>query len=400
MLSKIICPLFNHGEMIFLQGLNVILGDDDAKNSIGKSSALMVIDFAMGGTSLLDDKTGVIKALGHHTYNFEFIFNEEKYFFTRSTNESRVIHKCNKYYKSIKEISIDEYTEKLKKLYGLQQLKGSFRSLVSPFIRIWNKGSLDPEQPFSADTKETGGSAIGRIIDLFSRTSDIEEEKSILDAHNKKKILISKSMIAEIIPKINKSQYKANQKKISENTEAIDALKKGFSGALSTYEALFDEKLRELQHQKIDLISQRSEVQTKIDRIRRDLLGVTPRLTANIALICEFFPSVNADRLQQVESFHHSISKIVQRELKQDLTSHSKTLEEINTKIHDLEAEISTNLDAKGTPDDLFARFFDLKEITDKASEENRFYDQKATIEKESSLSKQRLGNPPINNGS
>ncbi|KHS88672.1 chromosome partitioning protein ParA [Pectobacterium brasiliense] len=391
MLSKITCPLFNHGEINFHQGLNLILGDDDAKNSIGKSSALMVIDFAMGGSSLLEDKAGVIKALGHHTYNFEFIFDKEKYFLKRSTSESNVIHECNKDYDSIKEISIDEYTKKLKDFYALQKLKSSFRSLVGPFIRIWNKGALDPNHPFSADTKEPAGTAIGRLIDLFSRTNDIEEEKSILDTHNEKKKLISKSMAAEIIPKINKTQYKTNQKKISENTEAIEALKKGFSGALSAYEALFDEKLRELQHRKIDLIGQRNEAQTKIDRVRRDLQGVTPRLTANIALIQEFFPNIDIDRLQQVEFFHQNISKIVQRELKKDLASHTETLDLINTEILNIEKDISSNLAAKGTPDDLFARVFDLKEITDKASEENRFYDQKAAIEKEASLSKERL---------
>ena len=391
MLSKIICDLFNHREMVFHQGLNVILGDDDAKNSIGKSSALMVIDFAMGGSSLLEDKAGVIKALGHHSYCFEFTFNKKKYFFKRSTNESSAIHECNKDYDSVTEISIDEYTEKLKDLYKLQDLKSSFRSLVSPFIRIWNKGALDPDHPFSAYAKEPAGTAVGRLVDLFLRTGDIEEEKSVLDANNEKKKLISKSMAAEIIPKINKTQYKANQKKISENTEAIDALKNGFSGALSAYEALFDEKLRELQHQKIDLASQRNEVQAKIDRIRRDLLGVTPRLTANIALIQEFFPNVDVDRLQQVESFHKNISKMVQRELRKDLNYHSEVLNEINEKISKIESDVAANLAAKGTPDDLFARVFDLKEITDKASEENRFYDQKSAIEKEASLSKERL---------
>lgn len=391
MLSKIICPLFNHREISFTPGLNVILGDDDAKNSIGKSSALMVIDFAMGGKSLVEDKAGIIRALGHHTYSFEFNFDGHQYFFKRSTNESNVIHECNSSYESTKEISIDEYTQTLKILYGLQQLKNSFRSLVSPFIRIWNKGSLDPDDPFSRDIKEAGSVAIGRIIDLFSRTSDIEQEKSVLDVLNEKKKLISKSMSSEIIPKINKTQYKDNQKLIAENTKVIESLKQGFTGALNAYEALFDERLRELQYQKNNLNNKQNEVQTKIDRIKRDLLGVTPRLTTNIALIQEFFPDIDADRLQKVESFHQNISKMVQRELKKDLAVHSKVLEETNNKISTLESEIHNSLASKGTPDDLFARVFDLKEITDKASEENRFYDQKMNINNEALSSKSRL---------
>lgn len=39
MLKQIKCNLFNHKQIDFHDGLNIILGDDEAKNSIGKSSA-------------------------------------------------------------------------------------------------------------------------------------------------------------------------------------------------------------------------------------------------------------------------------------------------------------------------------------------------------------------------
>jgi len=391
MLNKVICPLFNHGEISFHLGLNIILGDDDAKNSIGKSTALMVIDFAMGGTSLLEDKAGAIKSLGHHEYSIEFIFENVSYFFKRSTDISNLIQICNKDYEVMEEISVEDYRAKLKALYNLDHLKSSFRSIVSPFSRIWNKGGLDPDQPFAGDIKESAGLAIERFIDLFEHTNKIAEEKKVLDAHNERKKLISKSMSAEIIPKINKTQYKFNQKRIEDNAIVIEDLKLGFTGALSAYEALFDERLRALHLQKNDLVTKRNELQTKIGRLKRDLLGVTPRLTVNIALITEFFPSVNVERLEQVEAFHQNIGKMVQKELKKELTQYSLDESELNVEISNLENNIRDGLADKGTPDDLFARVFELKEITDKAAEENRFYDQKADIDKEASRSKGRL---------
>lgn len=391
MLTKIICSLLNRGEISFHAGLNVILGDDDAKNSIGKSSALMIIDFAMGGTSLLEDKAGIIKSLGHHAYIFEFDFNGVKSFFSRSTNEPSIILVCTKDYQVTGKISIEEYTAKLKKLYDLEYLRNSFRSLVSPFSRIWNKGALDPEQPFFSDAREAAGVAIGRLIDLFERSDDIAEEKSILDAHNERKKIISKSMSEEIIPKINKTQYKANQSIITSKMNTIEALKQGFTGALSAYEALFDESLRKLQQQKNQLANQRNEILTKKDRIERDLLGITPKLSANIALVQEFFPNVDAKRLELVESFHQNISKTVQKELRKDLASYSEQISNLNVEISDLEDNIRTSLASKGTPDDLFARVFELKEFVDKASEENKFYDKKEAIKIDVSLSKKRL---------
>ncbi|HCM8070442.1 TPA: DUF2326 domain-containing protein [Klebsiella variicola] len=391
MLTKIICSLLNRGEISFHAGLNVILGDDDAKNSIGKSSALMIIDFAMGGTSLLEDKAGIINSMGHHAYIFEFDFNGVKSFFSRSTNEPSIILVCTKDYQVTGKISIEEYTAKLKKLYDLEYLRNSFRSLVSPFSRIWNKGALDPEQPFFSDAREAAGVAIGRLIDLFERSDDIAEEKSILDAHNERKKIISKSMSEEIIPKINKTQYKANQSIITSKMNTIEALKQGFTGALSAYEALFDESLRKLQQQKNQLANQRNEILTKKDRIERDLLGITPKLSANIALVQEFFPNVDAKRLELVESFHQNISKTVQKELRKDLASYSEQISNLNVEISDLEDNIRTSLASKGTPDDLFARVFELKEFVDKASEENKFYDKKEAIKIDISLSKKRL---------
>ncbi|AJJ68678.1 chromosome segregation ATPase [Yersinia intermedia] len=391
MLTKIICSLLNRGEISFCAGLNVILGDDDAKNSIGKSSALMIIDFAMGGTSLLEDKAGIIKSMGHHDYIFEFDFNGVKSVFSRSTNEPSIVRIYTKDYQFTNEISIEEYTAKLKYLYDLDHLRNSFRSLVSPFSRIWNKGALDPEQPFFSHAKEAAGVAIGRLIDLFERSDDIAEEKSILDAHNEKKQIISKSMNEEIIPKINKTQYKANQNIIASKMNTIEALKQGFTGALSAYEALFDESLRKLQQRKNELANQRNEILTKKDRIERDLLGITPRLSANIALVQEFFPNVDAKRLEQVESFHQNISKTVQKELRKGLIIYSEQISNLNVEISDLEDNIRTSLASKGTPDDLFARVFELKEFVDKATEENKFYDKKEAINIDVSLSKKRL---------
>lgn len=198
-------------------------------------------------------------------------------------------------------------------------------------------------------------------------------------------------MSEEIIPKINKTQYKANQSIITSKMNTIEALKQGVTGVLSAYEALFDESLRKLQQQKNQLANQRNEILTKKDRIERDLLGITPKLSANIALVQEFFPNVDAKRLELVESFHQNISKTVQKELRKDLASYSEQISNLNVEISDLEDNIRTSLASKGTPDDLFARVFELKEFVDKASEENKFYDKKEAIKIDVSLSKKRL---------
>lgn len=392
MLKEIQCPLFKQGKICFHQGLNIILGDDDAKNSIGKSTALMIIDFAQGGDSFLKDEAGAINALGQHHYNFSFVFSGQSYFFSRSTDVSNVVHICDKDYARLSELPIDDYRKKLSELYGLASLESSYRSVVSPFSRIWKKGGLEPDQPFVVAPKEASGTAIGRLIDLFGHSSKISAEKNVIDGQKARKKLITGSMNERIIPNINKAQYKTNTKMITENSAQIEQLKQGFGGALNAYEALFDENLRRMQLRKNELTNLRSELQCKIKRLLREISGITPHLAANIALVAEYFPAVNVGRLEQVEAFHQKIGNIVKNELKDELATTQSEHASLASESLSLEQEIQTALKSKGMPDDMFKRVFELKEITDKASNENSYFDQKIQLEDAIKLSSRRLG--------
>jgi len=391
MLKEIQCPLFNHTRISFHQGLNIILGDDDAKNSIGKSTALMVIDFAQGGDSFLKDEAGAIRALGHHHYNFSFVFAGQPYFFSRSTDGSDVVYVCDNDYARLSELPVKDYRRTLKEFYGLVSLESSFRSIVSPFARIWRKGGLEPDQPLISAPKEPSGIAINRLIDLFDRSAAIATEKKVIDRQKERKKLIAGSMNAKIIPHINKSQYVANTKTITENTVQIEQLKQGFSGALNAYEALFDKSLRCMQQRKNEFTNLRNELQTKVKRLQRDISGITPRLAANIALVAEYFPTVDMERLEQVEAFHQKIGSIVKKELKDELAAAQLEEYALTSEIMSLDQQIQTALKSKGMPDDLFKRIFDLKEITDKAAEENKYFEQKAQLKEAIKISGHRL---------
>lgn len=391
MLKEIECPFFNHKKIVFHEGLNIILGDDVAKNSIGKSTALMVIDFAFGGNSFLNDDAGAIKELGHHQYNFFFEFKKEPYFFSRSTDTSELVYICDENYVRKRELSLDSYRKKLKELYEFQNVLSSFRSIVSPFSRIWKKGGLEPDQPFIASPREASGVAINRLIDLFGYVTAIAAEKKVIDDQKKRKKLINDSMTESIIPNIKKTKYKENARTISENTLKIEQLKQGFGGALNTYEALFDEDLRTLQQRKNDLRNIKTELQSKLTRLAREISGITPRLSENIALVSEFFPTVDVERLEKVEVFHHKIGGILKKELKSELSEAERENVALMGEIASLEAQIQVALSDKGMPNDLFNKVFNLKEITDQAIEENKYFDQKVKLNDAIKLSSQRM---------
>lgn len=392
MLKEIRCVHFSHSPIQFHTGLNVILGDDNAKNSIGKSTVLMVIDFVLGGSTFTDkDDAGAIRKLGPHCYDFSFVFGSERMYFSRATDSPDLVHECNQAYEALREVGIDDYNRLLKRMYGLDELEGSFRSVMNPFSRIWKKGGLNPAHPFIGADKEPLAAAITRLVDLFGRSSDVAQERKTLDVLKSRKKLIGDSMTASIIPKITKTQYVENNRSIEVNREQIEQLKIGFGGALNVYESLFDEDLRRKQQRKNELGVQRVELQNKIRRLEREISGITPRLAANISLVADFFPTVDVQRLEQVESFHQKIGSIVKKELRDELASATEQESATLAEIAQIDGGIQASLQSKGMPDDVFNRVFELKEAIDKATNENIHFESKVNVDAEVKGSNDRL---------
>ena len=61
------------GIIKFHTGLNVVLGSKVGTTSIGKSTTLLLIDFAFGGNTYAG--SNAVKELGNHTIYFTFSFN-------------------------------------------------------------------------------------------------------------------------------------------------------------------------------------------------------------------------------------------------------------------------------------------------------------------------------------
>jgi hypothetical protein len=110
-----------------------------------------------------------------------------------------------------------------------------------------------------------------------------------------------------------------------------------------------------------------------------------------LPLVKEYFPSVDVERLEQVEAFHQKIGSIVKKELKDELATAQLEESALTSEIMSLEQQIQAALKSKGMPDDLFKRIFDLKEITDKAAEENKYFEQKVQLEEAIKISGHRL---------
>ena len=81
MLKEIFCSKFKQPKIEFHNGLNVILGDNNGSNSIGKSTMLLIIDYVFGGDTYT--RSDVIDNIGQHEICFCFEFGEVNFYYGR-----------------------------------------------------------------------------------------------------------------------------------------------------------------------------------------------------------------------------------------------------------------------------------------------------------------------------
>jgi hypothetical protein len=193
MLVEIRCNKFRDKKIGFHSGLNVVLGDSVATNSIGKSTLLMVLDFVFGGESFLEHNKDVVDELGHHDYFFAFRFGGKLFHFRRGTYAPDIVFRCDEQYSEVEAISIEEYTAFLKASYSLGDIDLSFRSIVSLFSRIWGKENLDVKHPLHSFKSQKPSDCVTNTIKLFKKYEPIKLLSENVKNKNDEKTTISKA---------------------------------------------------------------------------------------------------------------------------------------------------------------------------------------------------------------
>src|SRR5690554_5784627 len=150
MLREISCELFKIGEQMrplvrFHKGLNIVLGGEAGANSIGKSTMLLIIDFAFGGDAYV--KSDAVRELDNHNIHFTFEFEGKPYYFIRHTASSGDIFQLSENGNIIASLKRDEYVNWLSERYEIDFAGVKFRNTISRFFRIYGKNNYNELRP-------------------------------------------------------------------------------------------------------------------------------------------------------------------------------------------------------------------------------------------------------------
>lgn len=379
MLKLIKCDKFRHESISFSSGLNVVLGDEKASNSIGKSTLLMILDFVFGGETYLDYNSDTVAELGHHTYQFQFEF-EKKYYFERATVSPNIVELCDANFNRVDTLSLKQFKSFLSEKYQLSSLLASFRSIVGLYSRVWGKGNIDTSKPMHLVSQQSAKFAINNLLKVYGKYGELEDLEESLDKVVKDNTALKSAWKSKLIPQVLKSKYQDNKKVIETVQIELSEIKDQLAKYTSNLNEIVSKELLELKADKDVLLADELNLNAQLNQLRSNLTSSKHFKSKNLQELASFFPTANINKLAEIESFHKEISSILAAEireaeklLEQQVTDIKIELRRVDTMVRELTQDVKA-------PDAVVDRVCKLSNRLKEALLENEYYDLSSSL--------------------
>lgn len=365
----------------FHKGLNVVLGDDNGSNSIGKSTFLMILDFVFGGEDYLKRCVDVQNNVKEHTIYFSFDFDGNKYYFSRNTNNPNKIVRCDSKYQALPNLemlSLDDYGKFLCEKYELPPEITKWRGAIAKFIRVYKRDTLDEEHPLMSNKNEPATDAIKGYMRLFDRYSTVEELiKKASDANEEKEAFRkSTQKYNNVIAAKSEKEKNFNTSKISELEQKEHELINNSDKGLLDLDSLTAQRLSVLNELLINYRRQRASIQAQLNSLRRDMVGQKRSFKKTFADLERFFPNEEFHTLEEIECFHQKLAKILDQEFVETEKNLTSTYALLDKEIISIQQQIAETKNIPNVSQAILKEYAEITAELNKLRQANANYDE------------------------
>lgn len=371
MLKSIFCDKFTSPVITFGNGLNAIVGAEDGYNSIGKSTALLLVDFAFGGSDLVTKCDDVIRNIGHIDITITFEF-DKVYLFRRSTENPNEVLDLNQ----DKLIPLFDFSSFLKDKYSITSQYYTFRDCVSGFSRIYRRENYNENRPLDAFPKDNWKNIRKRMLNLFDEYWKIAQLEGNRASEEVRLKDINGAFNSGAVTKITKRQYNSNVAALKRLRLDIDRFKESLEGGFADARAIVDENIASIKHDKDVLLKKKIALESSLNRIKDNLSGVKSKSRQSLDSILTFFPEIEESKIYELDAFHKGITGILKKQLQNEIASISKKITILRGDIDELNDHILSHVGNKEDVLVVFEHYLDLDRLYKELSNQNFFKDQ------------------------
>ena len=390
MLSEIYCDKFYQKTIRFREGLNVVLGTPDADNSIGKSTLLLIVDYAFGGDTYAR-ASDIVKNIGEHKIGFKFQFEDGEHTFLRAVPDSAKIWRCDSDYGPLDLIAKEQFTEWLSKKYELNLYQLSFRDAVGRYIRVYGKDNYDEKHPLNITSKEPNQKAKKALLKLFDGYKVLSDYEKVANEAKEECQTYKKAQENNFIVKIGKRQYEKNEKEVTNKKKEIEELTQMLDKGLLDIDTSASERAIELKRELTPQKRMRSKLHNKIALLDENLNYTFSETTESFEQLKQFFPSVNVKHLSEIETFHKKIATIFDAELQEERKRTQKQLDEVNKDIQLLENELSGLIKNPNLSTVVLQKYAETLTQIEKMQQENEAYRKRVLLDERNKTASKNL---------
>lgn len=378
----------------FHEGLNAIVGDADRANSIGKSTLLMIIDFAFAGEDYIKKCPDVQAAIQDHTINFTLLFDGTEYSFARRTNDYMYVIPCDRNYVPLQneqKMHIDDYRSFLLDKYHIDAEGLTWRGIMSKFIRVYRRDTMDAERPLQASKEEPIKDSVINYMKQFRRYAIVKAKVDQASSAEKERSSFKVSVDrGHIRMAQTQKEFDANRTLISELEQEENELAENSNRGLLDLDSLQAQQINAIDDQITSYSRQRARVQSQLNAIRREMTEGKKSFKRSYDDLARFFPNVEFKTIEQVDGFHQGLAKVLTEEFRESerelATTHMMLCNEIARLKREKEAiisipnvtkavlkryaEITTHLNNARTANENFATYARLKEVAAKYAQD------------------------------
>lgn len=324
------------------KGLNVINGQSGAKNSIGKTTALVIIDFIFGGETYLD--TDVVSNVGDHYIAFTFEFDGKRYSFRRSTDEPNTYVQFETDENNVvAELSKEDFLDFLSKNYGLPTQDFSFRESVGGLFRIYSKDNTNAVSPLRQHPGQNNENSLKGLVKNFREFQKIKRLADIKDEADKLLTTLRTGRSIGLLPNMvtNQTTCEEAREKIRLLQNQIEELNQEQGEVPTDSEIQEYDRRDQLERRIRELSAKQKHLENRMRLLESSQdMGFYPK-EADINALMDFFPEANYRKLLEIENFHKKLASILEEEFNSERKNVVASLEAINTLIETNRNELS-----------------------------------------------------------